>query len=162
MRWPKKTINDFEKNSDLAALSKSLLSIYDIKNLKINSQEHSIVDTGMLAELYCKKLFSLKSPKVWNGLFDAETMDGKEKIEIKTRRTRFKNNKIACPLGMKVKEEIDWLFYVFFNEDFTLKSILAFHKNVLHRLKNNRVSFKEAFYENKFETIYDDASASTY
>jgi hypothetical protein len=94
-RWPKKDINDFEKNSDLVALRKSLLSIYD---LKISSQEHSIIDTGMLAEFYCKKLFSLKSPKVWNGSFDAETMDGKEKIEIKSRRTRIKNDKNCLPV----------------------------------------------------------------
>jgi hypothetical protein len=150
----KKNINDFEKDSDLVALRKSLLSIYD---LKISSQEHSIIDTGMLAEVYCKKLFSLRSHQVWNGSFDAETMDGKEKIEIKTRRTRFKNKEIACPLGMKVKEKIDWLFYVFFNEDFTLKSIWAFHKSGFTRQKNGRVSFKEAFHKDNYERIYDDA-----
>jgi hypothetical protein len=59
---------------------------------------------------------------------------------------------------MKVKEKIDWLFYVFFNEDFTLRSILAFHNDAIPRLKNGRVSFKTAFDEKKYETIYDDVS----
>ena len=154
--WPIRNITDFEKDGELVAVKNILLSIYTLNPLKFNTGEHSIIDTGMLAEYYCKKLFALKDHKVWNGPFDAETEDGL-RIEIKIRDC-FKNNKITCPPGMKVnKENMDWLFYVSLNENFTLKAILAFYKDDIDQLQNGRVSFKKAFKEHKYQIIYDEA-----
>ncbi|MEM2099968.1 MAG: hypothetical protein QXV37_01410 [Candidatus Jordarchaeaceae archaeon] len=109
-----------------------------------------IVDTGKLAEFYCKILFNLR-PTSRNYGFDAIDQENK-KVEIKHR---FYSGK--TPPGMEMDlNTIDYVLYVDLDKDDLLpKQILKIKsEDIIRRTKGKRVSFKKAIKERKAELVF--------
>ena len=114
-----------------------------IKNNKL------IISTGKLSEYYCILLFDIMLNKKPNDSYDGVDKE-KKKVEIKHRKSSSR-----IPGGMKIDlNRIDYVLYVFLEDDLLPKEIIRINKNHITKTSNERVSFKEAFVNNKHETIY--------
>lgn len=108
-----------------------------------------VVDTGKLAEFYCRKLFLLKQVKPHNASVDAVDSRGK-KIEIKYRFILKKT-----PPGMKINlKRIDFVLYVELDKRLLPARIFKVETKDIHSTRNGRVSFREAFRNKKAELVY--------
>lgn len=140
---------------------KDLEKIVDVKRLTdFVSEFREIVDTGKLAQFYCRKLFDLRQIKPFNKKGpDLESSDGKIKFEVKHRFFRAKT-----PPGMPIDlSSIDYVLYVDLESESLLpKYIFQIKKDDITytNRKSKRVSFKRAFEEKKYKVIFEASSSN--
>lgn len=135
-----------------------LEKIVDLKRLTgFVSEFREIVDTGKLAQFYCRKLFNLREIEPFNKKGpDLESFDGKIKFEVKHRV--FRNVPPGMPIDLS---NIDYVLYVDLEKESLLpKSIFRINKDDITytNRKSKRVSFKRAFREKKYEVIFASSS----
>ncbi|OGG04811.1 hypothetical protein A2Z33_05880 [Candidatus Gottesmanbacteria bacterium RBG_16_52_11] len=98
-----------------------------------------LINTGKLAEFYCRRLFRLEPVVPSNSNFDAMTQYLK-KVEIKYRN--FKKGK--TPPGMKIDSSlVDYVYYLELNENLLPINIYLYNIADLKHTTGMRVSFNK-------------------